>query len=265
METGMLTDEKEAAALIMEGRVFCNGKKVDKPGEMVDSVSGIKVEEGRRYVSRGGNKLEGAFSDFGLDAERKKAADIGSSTGGFTDYLLQNGADKVTAIDVGRGILAWKLVKDSRVTVLEKTNMRYIDPSVMEYSADMVTVDLSFISIRKVFRKIMDISAENAEILLLVKPQFELDRKFVRHKGVVKEKEYHIAAMKDMMDFVKEFKVSIEGISFSKIKGASGNIEFWIYLRKIANSGKSLINYDKIIQDTVNSAHLFFKKEKSDL
>ena len=246
---------------MMEGRLIADGTPVKKPGETVSIDSQINIIPEQLYASRGGYKLEGAFKDFCLDAQGRSDIDIGSSTGGFTDYLLKNGVDVVTAIDVGSGLLSWELRNNEKVWVLEKQNIRDLDPEIVGYRADIVTVDVSFISIRKIFDKIMEISSDNADILLLVKPQFELRREFVRHKGVVIEKEYHIKILREMLVFFKNYEVEVEGISFSRIKGAAGNIEFWIYLRKSIISAKSNLNYDKIIIDIVNRAHLFFCKD----
>jgi 23S rRNA (cytidine1920-2'-O)/16S rRNA (cytidine1409-2'-O)-methyltransferase len=262
MEKGIAVSEKQAKALIMQGTVSSGGRPVLKPGESILIEDRIEIKENqRRYASRGGLKLEGIFEDLNLSTSGKTAIDIGSSTGGFTDFLLKNGAQHVTAVDVGSGLLEWDLRNNSKVTVLEKTNVRYLDPALIKYMPELVVVDLSFISISKVFQKIMEISSDEAEILLLVKPQFELERELVKHKGIVKEKIYHIKSLKDISMYLKNFKVSIEGISFSHIKGAAGNIEFWIYLKKERISAKSNINYDKIIGDVVDRAHLFFNKE----
>lgn len=262
MEKGLAATEKQAKALIMQGIVSSGGRPVLKPGESIFIEDTIEIKESkRRYESRGGFKLEGIFDDLNLTASGKTAIDIGSSTGGFTDFLLKNGAKHVTAVDVGSGLLSWDLRNNSKVTVLEKTNIRYLDPDLLKFKPELVVVDLSFISIKKVLKKLVDISLEDAEILLLVKPQFELERELVKHRGVVKEKIYHIKALKDMSQFLKNFKVSIEGISFSHIKGTSGNLEFWIYLKKERISAKSNINYDKIIVDVVDRAHLFFNRE----
>jgi 23S rRNA (cytidine1920-2'-O)/16S rRNA (cytidine1409-2'-O)-methyltransferase len=258
---GLVGSEEKARAIIMEGRLLADGTPVSKPGDMLSKESTIRIIPGRRYVSRGGYKIEGAFTDLGIKAKGKNAIDIGSSTGGFTDYLVKNGAKSVTAIDVGYGLLAWDLRNCEKVRLLEKTNIRHLDPSVLESRADLVVTDVSFISIKKIFKKIMDISSTGAEILLLVKPQFELSREHVRHKGVVLERGFHTKALKEIVDFLKDFDISIEDITFSRIKGASGNIEFWIYLRKSIISAQSELNYDKIIDDAVNGAHLYFARD----
>lgn len=242
----------------MEGRFSAGGRPVDKPGDLIPPEAGIDITPPRKYVSRGGFKIEGIFTELGLDASGKTAVDIGSSTGGFTDFLLKNGARHVIAIDVGYGLLSWELRNSKKVSVMEKTNIRYIGPDDLEFKAEIAVVDVSFISIKKFFKKILDITSEEAEILLLVKPQFELKPEFVKHKGIVRESSYHIDSLKEMVRFLTSFNVLVEEISFSRIKGSNGNIEFWIYLRKSINPNESALNYDKIIDDVVLKAHQFF-------
>ena len=253
-----MSSEEEGRALIMEGRIRAGGRIVSKPGDILPVDSKIEIIPKQPYVSRGGYKLEGAFKDFGLSAKNKTAVDIGSSTGGFTDYLLINGAKRVIAIDVGYGLLSCKLRNSEKVEVLERTNIRNLDSSRLKYHADLAVADVSFISIKKILSKIIDITAPDGSILLLVKPQFELRREDVKHKGIVKEKQLHIKALAGIVEFLESVRIFIKGIAFSRIKGTRGNIEFWIYLRKSTNSTKSKLNYDKIIGDVVNDAHLFF-------
>jgi 23S rRNA (cytidine1920-2'-O)/16S rRNA (cytidine1409-2'-O)-methyltransferase len=245
----------------MEGRVSAGLNKIYKPGEMIPADSEINIKPLKKYVSRGGYKIEGAFNDFNLDAKGIKALDIGSSTGGFTDFLIKNGASKVTAIDVGYGLLSWNLRKNKDIEILEKTNIRNLDTSQLKYKADLAAVDVSFISIEKIFKKILDSTSLDAVILLLLKPQFELERNDVRNRGVVKDKSLHIKSINKIIEFLKNFEVIIEGISFSKIKGYRGNIEFWIYLRKSINSAEYKPDYDKIIGDVVKKAHNYFKEK----
>jgi len=264
MDREIASDEKQARALVMAGRVYIDGIQVNKPGDLVSCEGSLEVSQNRLYVSRGGLKLEGAFSDLSLDAAGKTAIDIGASTGGFTDFLIKNGALHVTAVDVGKGLLSWELRNNNKVKVLEKTNIRYLDPDMLDKKYDLVAADLSFISIKKVFKKILDVSSSDAEILLLVKPQFELERGLVKHKGIVREKAYHNKVLKDMAAYLENFKVTIKGMAFSRIRGSAGNIEFWIYLRKSIISTKSGLNYDKIIVDTVDRAHEFFNIDDPD-
>ena len=212
------------------------------------------------YVSRGGIKLEKAFQDFNISAENKKAADVGSSTGGFTDYLLKNGALSVIAIDVGYGIIAWKLRQDPRVVLFERTNIRDVQPPALPYLAELTVVDLSFISIRYVFKKLMEITCEEGEVIILIKPQFEAKRELVAKGGLVTDRETHKKVLIDILEFLKDFKAEVKGLSFSKIRGAKGNIEFWIYL-KISGSNikKTGLNYGKMVTKIVEEAHKFYE------
>ncbi len=246
----------------MEGRVLINGILAEKQGEMVPLDSKPVIIEKMPYVSRGGLKIEGAFNDLDLDVSGKLAADIGSSTGGFTDFLIQKGVARVMSIDVGYGLLDWKLRNSDNVDVLEKTNIRYLDMKKIPYRTDITVIDVSFISIKKTMEKIMELTVPGGEILLLLKPQFELDKKDIKNKGVIKNPDLHNKALSEMIDYLKKLPVSILSVEFSKIKGAKGNIEFWIYIKNIKTLTKSDLNYDKIIQDAVNAAHLFFTKKK---
>ena len=252
----------KARALIMEGRVLVNGSLADKQGEMVPLDAKTEIMEKMPYVSRGGLKIEGIFNDLDLDVSGKLAADIGSSTGGFTDFLIQNDAAGVMSIDVGYGLLDWKLRNLDKVDVLERTNIRYLDIKKIPYKADIAVVDVSFISIKKIIEKIMELTIPGGEILLLLKPQFELGRKDIVNRGIIMDPDLHSKAISKMIDYLKNLPVSILNINFSKIKGAKGNIEFWIYLKNSKTLAKSDLNYDKIIQGAVDTAHLFFLKEQ---
>jgi 23S rRNA (cytidine1920-2'-O)/16S rRNA (cytidine1409-2'-O)-methyltransferase len=262
LEKGLADTEKEARAMLMEGRVRIGSSIVEKPGMMVDSGSEIKVMPEDPYVSRGGIKLEGAFKDLGLNISGKKAVDIGSSTGGFTDFLLKKGAAKIIDIDVGYGILSWKLRNSPRVTVMERTNIRNLELKKIPFISDFAVIDVSFISIKKIFVKILDITSKNGEILLLVKPQFELKKNEVENKGIIKDKDIHYKVLKEIKDFVLKYPVKIKGFTFSKIKGAKGNIEFWIFLIKCSKGAKYITNYDKIIRGVVEKAHIYFNQQK---
>ncbi|MBM3705820.1 MAG: TlyA family RNA methyltransferase [Actinobacteria bacterium] len=260
---------KSAESLIMSGRVKVDGRIIDKPGAEVPEDAQIEITEDSPYVSRGGLKIENAFKDLGISAEGKKAADVGASTGGFTDFLLKNGAESVTAIDVGYGILSWKLRTDPRVFVFERTNIRKIDASDLPYRADLTVVDVSFISLEKIFDKIIEITEKSGEILLLVKPQFEAKREDVGKGGIVLERQVHKKVLGKIIRMVRDYKLSVEGIAFSKVKGAKGNQEFWIYAKKTGKVlpvkdksfkgvKKTALNYDKIVSDIVEKAHDFF-------
>lgn len=246
----------------MEGRVILNGRPAEKQGELVPPGSKPEIMPKMPFVSRGGLKLEGVFADLGLDASGKSAADIGASTGGFTDFLLQNGASRVTSIDVGYGLLDWKLRNLSNVDIFEKTNIRYFDVEKMPYRSDITVTDVSFISIKKIMEKILKLTRPGGEILLLFKPQFELRKEDIKNRGIVKDPALHCKSLKDITGFLTGLPVSIQNITYSKIKGARGNIEFWIYLINYKTLTESDLKYDKIIKGVVNAAHLFFKKEQ---
>jgi len=252
-----------ARALILEGRVKIEGAVSDKQGLMVDSKSNIEIIEKNPYVSRGGLKLEKAIEEFKLEVEGKNAIDVGASTGGFTDFLIKSGVKKVVAIDVGYGQLSWNLRQSPEVIVLDRTNIRYLDVKKLPFLADLTVVDVSFISIKTIFSKILDITEENGQILLLVKPQFEVGKYEVEKGGVIKNKNLHLKVLTGIVKFIDSFDVKIVNLTFSKIKGARGNIEYWIYIRKISikskiNNKKTVLNYDKIITKVVEQSHNYF-------
>ncbi len=263
MERKLILDQKKAEAFIMGGRVKVENKIIDKPGTLIDSDSNIEINDGINYVSRGGLKLEGVFRELGFDASGKEAIDVGSSTGGFTDYLLKNGANRVIAIDVGHGQFSWKLRNSPNVTILERTNVRYLDPGRLSFLSDLTVVDVSFISIKKIFSKILDVTKIGGDIFLLVKPQFEVKKREVGEKGIIRKKKLHKQVLIDIVDFISDFSIDIREITFSKIKGAKGNIEFWIYLNKSKSKAKSSINYDKIISDMVTKAHSILSRTQT--
>ncbi|MDP3011865.1 MAG: TlyA family RNA methyltransferase [Candidatus Hydromicrobium sp.] len=260
LERKLADKEKTAHALILEGRVKVKGRVIEKPGTLVDSNSEIEIISKTPYVSRGGLKLEGVFQELGLSAAGKKAVDIGSSTGGFTDFLLKNGVEKIIDIDVGYGQLSWEIRNSPQVVVFERTNIRHLDIGKLPFIADFTVVDVSFISIKKIFSKILELTAKNGEILLLVKPQFELKKDEVESKGIIRNRKLHYKVLLEVTEFIKEFPVEIKSFTFSKIKGAKGNIEFWIFLIKSFKEAKSILNYDKIIEDVVDRAHLYFNQ-----
>jgi len=267
LEKNLAPDIKSAELLIIEGKVIVGTTKIEKPGTKIPENANIRIIKDDKYVSRGGIKIENAFIDFNLSASGKKAIDVGSSTGGFTDFLLQNGAVLVTAIDVGYGIISWKLRTDPRVILLERTNIRNIDRNLLKYSSDLTVVDVSFISLKTIFNDIFSVTQTGGEILLLVKPQFEAQKDEIEHGGVVKKRELHIKILESVTDFLSNFNVSLEGMTFSKIKGAKGNKEFWLYLKKtdneinnakLLNIKKTESNYVKIINETVEKSVKYF-------
>ncbi len=257
-----MNNRKLAKALIIEGKVRVENKAVDKPGALISAGADIDVNLDNSYVSRGGTKLEGCFKDFNLSAEDVDAADVGSSTGGFTDFLLRKGAKKVIAIDVGYGQLSWKLRQSPQVFVFERTNIRYLDIEKLPFYSDLTVVDVSFISIKKIFQKILDITKQGKKILLLVKPQFELKKEEVQEKGIITDSGLHGRVLKRMTIFFNRFPVTVEGITFSKIKGTKGNIEYWIYLTKSVKGKENIKYYDKMINDVVEKSHCFFNKRE---
>ncbi len=216
------------------------------------------------YVSRGGYKIEGAFKDFQMEASGKKIIDIGASTGGFTDFLLRAGADKVITIDVGYGILDWKLRNNPSVFVHERTNVRYLERDKLEFLADLTVVDVSFISVKTIFSKILEFTKEKGEILILLKPQFEVSKHEVEKGGVIRNKRLHTNVVSDTVDFILNNGLLLNDLSFSKIRGAKGNIEFWLYLKKEfystdLNIKKTVTDYDKIINSIVEKSHKYFQ------
>ncbi len=245
----------------MAGKVRVDGQAVEKPGTLINTDSTIEIIPKNIYVSRGGFKLEGAFKDFGLSVAGKKAADIGSSTGGFTDFLLKNGADKVIDIDVGYGQLSWELRKSLRTIVFERTNLRNLDIEKLPYKSDITVVDVSFISIKKIFNKILDLTKWKGKILILIKPQFELRKNEVERKGIIRNKNLHHKVLKEITGFIEKFPVEIKGFTFSKIKGLKGNIEFWVFLIKShKKEAESIQKYDKIIKDVIDEAHFYYNQ-----
>lgn len=230
---GYAESREKAKAMIMEGLVFVNGQREDKAGAAFSPDVPIEVRgQVLKYVSRGGLKLEKAMTHFGLSLEGKVCMDVGASTGGFTDCMLQNGAVKVFSVDVGRGQLAWKLRQDERVVCMEKTNIRYVTPEDIGEPVSFASIDVSFISLTKVLLPVREILGEQGEIVCLIKPQFEAGREKVGKKGVVREPETHLEVIKKVMDHAKELGFGRRHLEFSPIKGPEGNIEYLLHLVK---------------------------------
>lgn len=232
---------EKAKAVIMSGNVFVDGQREDKAGSTFAPEVTIEVRgHTLPYVSRGGLKLEKALANFDVNVKDKVCTDVGSSTGGFTDCMLQNGARKVFAIDVGRGQLDWKLRNDPRVVCMEKTNIRYVTPDDIGEPVDFSSIDVSFISLTKVLTPIRDYLRDNGEIVALIKPQFEAGREKVGKKGVVREKSTHMEVICKVMDYAISIGFDLCALDFSPIKGPEGNIEYLIHLRKSADeTGKN--------------------------
>lgn len=223
----------------MAGEIFVNGIRVDKCGEKIKESANIEFKGQKMpYVSRGGYKLEKAIKSFDITLKDKICLDIGASTGGFTDCMLQNGAKKVFSIDVGYGQLAWKLRTDPRVVCMERTNFRYVTLEQIGEYADFGSIDVSFISLEKVIPAALNILDEKGSMVALIKPQFEAGREKVGKKGVVREKSTHEEVISKIIKFLKELQVKIIGLQYSPIKGPEGNIEYLIYFTKDKNMRK---------------------------
>lgn len=232
VERGFAETRTKAQAVIMSGLVYVAGQKADKPGMSFEENAEIEVRGATcPYVSRGGLKLEKALRDFGVDPTGYVCSDSGASTGGFTDCLLQQGAKKVFAIDVGYGQLDWKIRSDPRVVVMERTNVRYVTPEQLGEPLDLSVVDVSFISLRIVLPVIKTFLKENAgQVLCLIKPQFEAGKDKVGKKGVVRDPAVHKEVLDDFVALTKEINFKILGLTFSPVKGPEGNIEFLAHL-----------------------------------
>ena len=254
VDSGMTESREKARALIMAGQVYIDNQKCDKAGLMVnpDKVKPEIRGEVLKYVSRGGLKLEKAMKEFPIDLNGKITMDIGASTGGFSDCMLQNGAKKVYAVDVGYGQLAWKLRQDERVVNMERTNIRYVKPEDIEDKIDFASIDVSFISLKLVLPVAKELTSDNGEIVALIKPQFEAGREQVGKKGVVRDINVHYEVIKNVIAFAREIGLYPAGLSFSPIKGPEGNIEYLAYLKK--SECEDIINED-VIKEVVDSSH----------
>ena len=230
---GFAESREKAKAIIMSGIVYVNNQKCDKAGDTVKPDDNIEVRgETLKYVSRGGLKLEKAMKSFNLSLDDCICADIGASTGGFTDCMLQNGAKKVYSIDVGYGQLAWKLRTDERVVNLERTNFRYVTREQVPDELDFASVDVSFISLSLIIPVMRTLLRDGGQAVCLIKPQFEAGKENVGKKGVVRDKNVHIAVIEKIINIVNENKFSLLGLDFSPIKGPEGNIEYLCYIQK---------------------------------
>ena len=224
-QQGLAVSREKAQAMIMAGEIRVDGRLIDKPGTRIDPEACIVVKVRPRFVSRGGDKLAGALVDFDLDVSGRIGADVGASTGGFTDCLLQNGVKRIYAIDVGYGQLAYRLRQDTRVVVMERTNARYVND--LPEPVDLVVVDASFISLRLLLPVVKTWLAPNADVITLIKPQFEAGRDAIGKGGVVKEREIHVRVLREILSFAREQEFSIRGLALSRLKGPAGNIEFF--------------------------------------
>ena len=239
--------------MIMEGNVFVENQREDKAGATFDTEAEITVKGNTlKYVSRGGLKLEKAMTHFGITLEGKVCMDIGASTGGFTDCMLQNGAVKVYSVDVGYGQFAWKLRQDPRVVCMEKTNIRYVTPADIDDVLDFASVDVSFISLTKVLIPARELLRDGGEMVCLIKPQFEAGREKVGKKGVVRNKAVHEEVVERIIEFASQNGFFVKNLEYSPIKGPEGNIEYLVYIRKDETGG---VDAAVDIKAVVDAAH----------
>ena len=259
---GIFPTREKAKSAIMAGEVLVEGERVNKSGQRIKAESNISViKKETAYVSRGGEKLEKALKVFNVNVKGKRVIDVGASTGGFTDCLLKFGAKKVYCIDVGYGQIAWKLQKDNRVAVIDRTNIRYLTADKFNDLFELASIDVSFISLDKVLPAVYSLIKERGEVVALIKPQFEAGREFIQKGGLVKKAEVHQMVIERVSEKAQEMGFSIHGLTFSPLKKTSGNIEYLIYLVK--NSGKDKINnFPQIIEEVVKKAHQELSPQK---
>ena len=253
---GLAVSREKAKAVIMAGNVFVNGQREDKAGTMIDVLAEITVKGSQmKYVSRGGLKLEKAMSHFDVTPNEKVCMDVGASTGGFTDCMLQNGAVKVYSVDVGHGQLDWKLRNDERVVCMEKTNIRYVVPEDIQEPPALVSIDVSFISLTKVLQPVFNLMTPDGEVVCLIKPQFEAGREKVGKKGVVRDPKVHIEVIRKVIEFAAGIQMESLALEFSPITGPEGNIEYLLHLKKV--EGEIPADYDTRLQveQVVAEAH----------
>lgn len=253
---GLAVSREKAKAIIMAGNVLVNGQREDKAGTMIDEKAEITVKGNQmKYVSRGGLKLEKAMSHFDISLEGKVCMDVGASTGGFTDCMLQNGAVKVYSVDVGHGQLDWKLRNDGRVVCMEKTNIRYVVPEDIAEPASFVSIDVSFISLTKVLLPVRALMTEDGEIVCLIKPQFEAGREKVGKKGVVRDPKVHEEVIHKVVSYASTIGFKSEALEFSPIKGPEGNIEYLLHLKKCPEDETIESPVEGLVESVVALAH----------
>lgn len=259
---GLFDTREQAKRGVMAGLVVAviNGERFDKPGEKIDEATELKLKgEKLKYVSRGGLKLEKALNQFGLSVEGKIAIDIGASTGGFTDVMLQNGASQVFSVDVGTNQLAWKLRNDPRVISMEQFNFRYAEPDDFEATPNFASIDVSFISLDLILPALHRILAENGQVVALVKPQFEAGREQIGKNGIIKDPKIHLAVLEKVAAFAGTHGFAVMGVDYSPIQGGHGNIEFLMYLEKKEEKTKPTTEQ---LEAVVELAHKEFKHEE---
>ena len=253
VKRGLAESREKAKAIIMSGIVYVEDQKEDKAGTTFDENAKIEVRGSTlKYVSRGGLKLEKAMTHFGVTLDQKVCMDVGASTGGFTDCMLQNGAVKVYSVDVGHGQLAWKLRNDERVVCMEKTNIRYVTPDDIEDRIEFASIDVSFISLTKVLPPVKELLTDDGEIVCLIKPQFEAGREKVGKNGVVRDPATHREVLHNAMGYAAANGFKVCGLDFSPVKGPEGNIEYLMFVQKSDEPGAL---DDSVAEQVVASSH----------
>ncbi|WP_037325084.1 TlyA family RNA methyltransferase [Anaerovibrio sp. RM50] len=254
VKKNLVQSRERAKTTIMAGMVIVDGNKIDKAGTMVKENADIRVLGNQiPYVSRGGLKLEKAIKEFGVELAGKVTADIGASTGGFTDCMLQNGAVKVFAIDVGYGQLAWSLRTDERVVNMERTNVRNVTPEDIGQLIDLASIDVAFISLEKVLPAVKNMLKADGEVVALIKPQFEAGKEKVGKKGVVRDPKVHLEVIHNVIDTAREMDFVTKELTFSPVKGPEGNIEYLVWLTKDKEAADNVT--DEVMAQTVELAH----------
>lgn len=254
VKKNLVQSRERAKTTIMAGMVIVDGNKIDKAGTMVKENADIRVLGNQiPYVSRGGLKLEKAIKEFGVELKGKVTADIGASTGGFTDCMLQNGAVKVFAIDVGYGQLAWSLRTDERVVNMERTNVRNVTPEDIGQLIDLASIDVAFISLEKVLPAVKAMLKPDGQVVALIKPQFEAGKEKVGKKGVVKDPKVHLEVIHKVIDTAREMEFVTKELTFSPVKGPEGNIEYLVWLTKDKEAADNVT--DEVMASTVELAH----------
>ena len=253
VERGIISSREKAKACIMAGQVYVDGQKLDKAGEKISVEANIEYRgHAIPYVSRGGLKLEKAMKIWPITLEDKVCMDIGASTGGFTDCMLQNGAKKVFSVDVGYGQFAWKLRTDERVVCMERTNIRYVTPDDIGELLDFASIDVSFISLKKIMPVTIGLLKDKGEVVALIKPQFEAGREKVGKKGVVRDIAVHKEVVHGIVDYLLEQNLNVLGIGYSPIKGPEGNREYLVYFSKDKEKESSfeIEDIDKVVEES---------------
>ena len=254
VKRNLAQSREKAKAVIMAGVVYVDGQKEDKAGTMFEDTVSVEVKGNTLpFVSRGGLKLEKAVNCFGVSLEGKVCMDVGASTGGFTDCMLQNGAVKVYAVDVGHGQLAWKLRNDERVVCMEKTNIRYVTEADVQDRIQFASIDVSFISLTKVLEPVKGLLTEDGEVVCFIKPHFEAGIENVGKKGVLWEKGTHVEVIEAVISYGREIGFGVLNLEFSPVKGPEGNIEYLLYLRNCVSEGQAQMRVG--VKEVVDEAH----------